>query len=84
MQALGNTLSQVRGRPVDVVLFLNRLDEFRVDASDIQVRAEACSLKLPLLYVLHAVLFMLQGERMCSPAISHYSWRHTGFYWTLP
>ena len=41
MQALGNTLSQVRGRPVDVVLFLNRLDEFRVDASDIQVRAEA-------------------------------------------
>lgn len=32
-------LSQVRDRPVDVVLFLNRLDEFRVDASDIQVSA---------------------------------------------
>lgn len=36
LQALGSTLSQVRNRPVDVVLYLSRLDEFRVDASDVQ------------------------------------------------
>ena len=36
MQALGSTLSQVRNRPVDVVLLLSRLDDFRVDASDVQ------------------------------------------------
>ncbi|CAL5223679.1 g6230 [Coccomyxa viridis] len=35
--ALGSTLSQVRNRPVDIVLYLSRLDEFRVDASDVQV-----------------------------------------------
>lgn len=39
MQALGSTLLQVRNRPVDVVLFLSRLDEFRVDASDVQASA---------------------------------------------
>ena len=41
LQALGSIVSQVRNkRPVDVVLFLSRLDEFRVDASDVQ----ACNL----------------------------------------
>ncbi|CAL8463424.1 g2958 [Coccomyxa elongata] len=35
--ALSGIVYEVKGRPVDAVLFLNRLDDFRVDASDIQV-----------------------------------------------
>ncbi|KAK9917929.1 hypothetical protein WJX75_009711 [Coccomyxa subellipsoidea] len=35
--ALSGIVYEVKGRSVDAVLFLNRLDEFRVDASDIQV-----------------------------------------------
>ena len=44
VQALGSTLSQVRNRPVDVVLFLSRLDEFRVDASDRQASSHLTNL----------------------------------------
>lgn len=36
-QALSGIVYEVKGRPVDAVLFLNRLDDFRVDASTVQV-----------------------------------------------
>ena len=36
-QALSGIVYEVKGRSVDAVLFLNRLDDFRVDASGIQV-----------------------------------------------
>ena len=59
LQALGSTLSQIRNRPVDVVLYLSRLDEFRVDASDVQARIlvtcflhdDVCTLGKSPLYV---------------------------------
>ena len=37
-QALAGVAYEVRGRAVDAVLYLHRLDDFRVDASDVQVR----------------------------------------------
>ena len=38
VQALAGVAYEVRGRAVDAVLYLHRLDDFRVDASDVQAR----------------------------------------------
>lgn len=37
MQALSGIAYEIRGKPVDAVLYVNRLDDYRVDASDVQV-----------------------------------------------
>jgi hypothetical protein len=38
-QALAGIAYEVRGRPVDAVLYLHRLDDYRVDAADVQARS---------------------------------------------
>ena len=50
---------------MDVVLFLNRLDEFRVDASDIQVRAEARPAEALTAECPVRRAFVRQGESAC-------------------